>query len=322
MARATATPQRAAEANTAADELDVARQVLGVRYAQLLINERYKAGAFRIPIHLALGHEAIAVAVSAAMAPGDQLVVPHRNLHYNLARGAPVRAVLDEFLLKPEGLCGGALGSMNLCHTVGDVIYASSILGNNLGVGAGVALGNRVRGSEALTFIVTGDGAMEEGAFHECLVTLRSQDLPSVIVIENNEWSMATRIEERRRTIDLAALASAYGAGHAALSGNDVWEYSKILGGVRAAAVSEARPYVVETALATLGDWRLVNDENPSGKHINYHAGPAAHVSIAAWPRLRETDEDPVHVLGRRLERNLFEELAAAVRGKLEAEIA
>ena len=73
----------------------LAEEIMRVRIAQLLINERYKAGAFRIPIHLALGHEAIAVAVSAVMTPEDRLVLPHRNLHYNLARGATLKSVLD-----------------------------------------------------------------------------------------------------------------------------------------------------------------------------------------------------------------------------------
>ena len=64
----------------------LAERVLAVRLGQMVINERNKAGAFRVPIHLALGHEAIAVAVSDAMQDGDQLLLTHRNVHYNLAR--------------------------------------------------------------------------------------------------------------------------------------------------------------------------------------------------------------------------------------------
>jgi TPP-dependent pyruvate/acetoin dehydrogenase alpha subunit len=296
--------------------------VLRLRHTQMLINEKYKAGAFRIPIHLAMGHEAIAVAVSAAMRPTDRLVLPHRNLHYNLARGATLRSVLDEFLLEETGLDGGALGSMNLRHEEGGVIYTSSILGNNFGVGVGVALARKLTEPSGLAIIVTGDGAMEEGAFHECMVTLCAQQLPAILLVETNGWAMATRIDERRAPIDLSQLAAGYGCAFAALSGNDVHAYAEKLAEIRATALAESRPCIVEVRLATLGDWQLFNDENPDGKYINYHAGPAPEVTASAWPVLREMDDDPVHVLGRRFDQATLSGLAETLFNDLSTEAA
>jgi TPP-dependent pyruvate/acetoin dehydrogenase alpha subunit len=196
------------------------------------------------------------------------------------------------------------------------VAYSSSILGNNLGVGAGVALAARMKGTGGVTFIVTGDGAMEEGAFHECLVMLRAQDLAALVIVENNEWSMATRIDERRRPVDLAALAAAYGAGYESLAGNDVAVYVERLIERRATTLAEKRPAIVEVRLSTIGDWRQ------DGRFVNYHAGPAAHVAMKPWPPARESDEDPVHALRGRLGDDRMETLASETLARLEAEIA
>jgi len=304
------------------DELETAREVLRLRLSQMLINERYKAREFRIPIHLALGHEALAVAVAAAMGPHDQLVLSHRNLHYNLARCRSLRAVVDEFLLREDGLAGGKLGSMNLINPDAGVLYASSILGNNLSVAAGVALAERVTDSGAVSFVVTGDGAIEEGAFYETLLHMAGQDLAAVIVVENNGWSLASRIEERRGPIDLERVATGCGAGYRRLAGNDVFAYIDAVEEVRAAGAAERRPIVVEVPLRTLGDWRLPTPEFPDGKYINYHAGPAPTVEVAAWPLLGDGEDDPLVVLCEHLPEATLRAEAQTMLAALEDEIA
>src|SRR4051794_14975011 len=114
------------------DELDLpvpmslVRSILRIRVGQQMINERYKAGDFKVPIHLAFGHEAVAVGVSQAMEKPDQLIGSHRNVHYHLARSTSLRAEIDEYLVLPEGLGRGRLGSMNLACASHAIPYASS----------------------------------------------------------------------------------------------------------------------------------------------------------------------------------------------------
>ena len=72
-------------------------KVLRSRYAQLIINERIRERTFNIPVHLALGHEAISEAVAAAMHSGDKLLCSHRNIHYQFARGATLFEILEEY---------------------------------------------------------------------------------------------------------------------------------------------------------------------------------------------------------------------------------
>ena len=84
--------------------INIAKEVLRLRHSQMIVNEKYKSGLFKVPIHLALGHEAIAVAVDSVMEANDKLVCSHRNIHYNLARAKVLKPILDEYLLKKEGL--------------------------------------------------------------------------------------------------------------------------------------------------------------------------------------------------------------------------
>ena len=302
---------------------ELAREILRIRLSQLVVNERYKAGAFKVPIHLAIGHEAIATAVSAVMRDEDMILLSHRNIAYNLAR-AEVRSILDEYLLEPTGLAGGRYGSMNLLNPARGVVYTSSILGNQFPVAVGVALGEELLAEDrGLVTVLCGDGSIEEGSIYEAAVMARSLDLPVVFLVEDNEWSMATKIDERRRPIDLEALARTTGLGHERLSGNDPVDYVNRLEAIRRRCLDGREPILVEAAVTTLGDWRApASPQHPDGRFINYHAGPAPTVSLKEWPVIRETAEDPVWVLRSLLPEETLRRIAAEQFGAVEREVA
>ena len=112
-------------------DLNILKKIIWLRLAQVFVNERYKNGDFVIPIHLAMGHESIAVAVEAAMKEEDAIFLTHRNIHYNLARMGTLKEELDEYYLRETGMAKGRLGSMNLSNPDKNILYSSSILGNN-----------------------------------------------------------------------------------------------------------------------------------------------------------------------------------------------
>jgi len=300
----------------------LARNLLRVRLGMLAVNEQLKAKAFRVPVHLALGHEAIAAALGAVMSGDDALCLTHRNIHYNLARAVSIRAELDELRLLDSGVAGGWLGSMNMNNPARGVIYTSSILANDLCVATGVALGAKVQGGNAATFVVTGDGALEEGTFHEALLILKSLDLAAVVVVENNGWSLATRIEERRCPVEVESLAAAFAIPYTRLSGNDVFDYAEQLARIRADALERRSPAIVEVGLHTLGDWHMTNADGSQGRHINYHHGAAGHVAFGDWPLIKDDADDPVHVLAARLGAEQARALAADVFASVAKEVA
>ena len=300
---------------------EVAKKILRMRLSQMLVNEKYKAGLFKIPIHLAMGHETIAVAVDAAMEKNDQLVCSHRNIHYNLARTGTLKPILDEYLLKKEGLASAQLGSMNLANEEKNMAYTSSILGNNLPVAVGLALGQKVKGSNGLVIVVTGDGAMEEGTFYESLLFLKSQGLSALVIVENNNWSMHTKIEERRSSIDLPKFAASLGAGYEQLSGNDPYQYIERIKKMREQLLEEKASAILDVAVTTLGGWYVEAGGNPEGRYIHLHAGPTPKISVTEWPEIEHSPADPVFVLQKYFALNDLKTYAGEILRTLKKEI-
>jgi TPP-dependent pyruvate/acetoin dehydrogenase alpha subunit len=301
--------------------LEIANKIIWIRLAQILINERYKKNEFAVPIHLALGHESIAVAIDSIIQERDSLFLSHRNIHYNLARMGSLKEELDEYYLKKSGLAKGKLGSMNLSNPDKNIIYSSSILGNNLAVGSGFALANKLKNKNGVVFIVTGDGAIEEGAFYESLLFLKSNKLPSVIIVENNEWSLGTKIDERRTNIDLNFFAKSFDIDYQLLQKNDPFDYINKLSKIRASSIASNSPLLVEVKLTTLGYWHMKNNDFPKGKFINYHAGSAPELNVTEYPLIKNNDEDPLHILSEYFEMDELILLSTELQKKLLKEV-
>ncbi len=299
----------------------IAEEVLRLRLSQILVNEEYKAGKFKIPVHLAMGHEAVAVALNHVLEEGDRLVLSHRNIEFNLARLGKLRPVLDEYLLKPTGLAGGKLGSMNLVNPSRGIIYTSSILGNNFPVAAGLAMAEKVTERNGAVFVLGGDGSIEEGSFYENLLNAKTWGLGLIFIIENNEWSLGTHITERRCPIDIEKLAGSVGISYLQMKGNEVEKYIETFRSTRERALKEKTPICIEVMVKTLGD-RHADD----GRYINYHAGPSPVVDILKHAPLggilRETEEDPVFVVQKEIGKEKLLEIGENIMKDLQKELA
>jgi TPP-dependent pyruvate/acetoin dehydrogenase alpha subunit len=177
---------------------------------------------------------------------------------------------------------------MNLTNPNRGIAYSSSILGNNLSVACGIALAKRVRGEDQAVFVLTGDGAMEEGQFYESLVFARSHDLAVVFIVENNDQSMASTIAERRVPISIGHLCASVDMPFVGLAGNDSFHYAGAVQAVRDDVVRARRPACIEVQLAALAQ----------------HAGPTPgwptdpkRISLDDGLVVSRSDVDPVHVL-------------------------
>lgn len=300
--------------------------MIRIRLCQVLINEEYKKGAFKIPIHLSFGHEAIAVAVSETLEGSDKLLLTHRNMSYNLVRSGDIRKVLDEYYLNNTGLAKGRLGSMNLINRERNIIYSSSILANNFSVAAGVAMAEKLKIKGGFTIVLGGDGSMEEGSFYETLVMMKSLELPALVIIENNEWSLGTHISERRKPIHLQQLCAAFDIEYVRLEGNNVEEYIQILGNLRNKILESNEPVCAEVLLKTLGDRRNPpTADYPQGKYINYHAGPSPTVDINENLHsviLTKNSDDPIFVLNEIIGREKLISVTKEIMRQLKIELA
>jgi len=239
--------------------LEECEQLIRIRVGQHLVNELLKAGKFKkIPIHLEFGYEAVALNIANSNLENDLLCLSHRNIAHNLAGGASIEEILKSYDLN-DGPGVRQMGSMNLAIEKSKVAYTSSILGNNLGVGVGIAMNRKFQEKPGQVIVVTGDGAIEEGIFWESLILARSNGLNFVVVLENNDCSMSSRIEERRVKFDLKAICTGLNISYFKAKGTSF----------------------LDTRNALLNGRRCANDQNPALieinlKAFNQHAGQHA----------------------------------------------
>jgi len=279
--------------------LELHQEVVDVRRGQFKVNMSASQNQLKVPIHFAFGHEAIAVAVASNLLNEDKLLLTHRNIHYHLALGATVENLLSEYQLRDSPISGRCLGSMNLDFPSKGVIYTSNILGNNLSIAAGIALGNKVKGLNSVTWCVTGDGAIEEGSFFESLLLSISKKLSLVFLVENNGWSLASEIADRRVEIDLNLLSQSLGIKYLRLMGNNVQYYYSQLSKIREIIQSKNQPFIVEVMLTTLGGYYV--EENGMRRYVNYHAG-RVRTDLVGESVIELDSRDPVYISERALE--------------------
>lgn len=295
--------------------------ILWLRIAQFKINNFYKLGHFKIPVHLAFGHETIAACVTKIMNKNDHILLSHRNIHYNLLATKKIKPELNEFLLKKEGLSAGKLGSMNLSNRNKNIEYTSSILGNNIPVACGVAFAKKINKISGVSIVVTGDGAIEEGTFYESLILAKTLKIPVIFLVENNEWSLGTSIHQRRCEITLSKISESIGINYSYLEGNDPLEYFTVMSENRKLSIKNNCPVVIEVKLKTLGYWIKKDQDNPLGRYINYHAGPAKKIIENPIPIIENSKNDPVFVLKNYLSKIDLTKLTNKINKQIDREM-
>ncbi len=236
------------------------------RVFQLKINELIKKKKFKLPIHLAFGHEFVSSIVKANFKSKDKILLSHRNIHFSSIFSANVLKKYLRLSIKKNTNHYNSEGSMNYTDRNANIPYTSSVLGNNLSVSCGVAKANKVKGG--ITICVTGDGAIEEGTFYESLILSKYLKLPLIFLIENNNWSMATSIKERRSSINFNYLAKSIGIKYYKFRRLDI---KKNISNYKD-AVDKCRkiklPIICEFEVKTLGTFIS------NSKKIHYHHGP------------------------------------------------
>ena len=236
------------------------------RIFQLHINELMKKKIFKLPIHLAFGHEFVSSVVKINFKKKDKLLLTHRNIHFSSIFSKNVLKKYLKFSVRSNTKNYNSEGSMNYTDTNANIPYSSSVLGNNMSVACGVAKSIKKKGG--ITICVTGDGAIEEGAFYESLLLSKYLKLPLVFLIENNNWSMGTTIKERRSDINFKYLAKSLGIDFFKFKRLDIMKNINVYKNAVDKCRKNKLPIICEFEVKTLGTF------NSSGKIIKYHHGP------------------------------------------------
>ncbi len=202
--------------------LNHVRDIMMIRYAEEAVADLSISGEARCPCHLGIGQEAVAVGVSSALRATDRVYGGHRSHSHYLALGGSIDAMMAEILGKATGASKGMGGSMHLFQP--DVGFHGSvpIVGATIPIAAGAALACKMDGKGDVAVGYFGDGACEEGVFHETLNMATVMKLPVLFVVENNLYSSHLDIGLRQPTDSVARFAQAASVTTEIVDGNDV----------------------------------------------------------------------------------------------------
>ena len=182
----------------------------------------YMRGLVHGTMHLSIGQEASAVGSVLPLRRDDYILSTHRGHGHCIAKGADPARMLAEFFGKETGYCKGRGGSMHIADVEGGNLGANGIVAGGLPIAVGVGLSIRAQKQDRVCMVFFGDGAANEGAFHESLNMASIWKLPVVFVCENNKYAMSMDIALAMAVQSVADRASAYAMPGVSVDGNDL----------------------------------------------------------------------------------------------------
>jgi pyruvate dehydrogenase E1 component alpha subunit len=189
--------------------------------------ECYMRGLIHGTMHLSIGQEASAVGMCMPLTDADFITSTHRGHGHCIGKGAEVKRMFAEFFGKEDGYCRGRGGSMHIADVSKGNLGANGIVGGGIPIAVGAALSAKRRGTGQVAMSFFGDGANNEGAFHEALNMAAIWKLPVVFVCENNRYGMSTSTERSTAVPNIADRASAYGMPGVIVDGNNFAEVAE-----------------------------------------------------------------------------------------------
>ena len=217
---------------------DLAYGMLRIRKVEEKIDELNEAGRVKCPTHLYIGQEAVAVGVGHNLLQKDYVFSTYRGHGHYLAKGGSLKKMMAEILGSEEGCCMGRGGSMHIVDPNVNFMGTSALVGGCLPMAVGTAWASQMKNKKRVTVVFFGDGAVEEGIFHESMNFASLKKLPVIFVCENNFYAVNSPIEARQPLgADIYKRAEGYGMKGYLVDGNNVLDVNK-----RAKeAISEAR---------------------------------------------------------------------------------
>ncbi len=274
------------------------RTALLIRLVEERIIELYPSDKIQSPVHLSIGQEAVAVGVCDALRPDDLVFATYRSHGFYIAKGGRLDAMFAELYGHKGGISGGKAGSMHLAAPEVGLMGSSAVVASTIPHAVGAALSFKRRGSPRLAVAVFGDGATEEGAYHESLNFAALMKVPVLFLCEDNGLAVHSH-RPARQTYRLVEHAGSFGITGQRLE--EGWDMLAVRQATldAAARVRAGVPYLLEIVTSRYKEHVGVGDDF----HFNYRTKDG----IDAWK-----SRDPLVVDTR---------LVEALRAELEREI-
>ena len=198
------------------------RKMLEIRFFEEKVFELYGQNLVPGTIHLYAGEEAVAVGVCNALSKDDYITSTHRGHGHCIAKGADLKRTMAEILGKETGYCKGKGGSMHIADFSIGMLGATAVVGAGLPIAVGAALSAKLRKTDQVVACFFGEGASNQGTFHESINMASAWKLPVIFVCENNLYAMGTRQSRIMNIENISDRAPSYGIPGVSVDGNDV----------------------------------------------------------------------------------------------------
>jgi pyruvate dehydrogenase E1 component alpha subunit len=225
--------------------VEIYRRMCLIRRFEDRLYQMFLQGLVPGTLHQYQGQEAIAAGVCSTLRKDDLVFSTHRPVGHAIAKGVPVRAIAAEIWGKSTGCAAGKGGQMHLVEAGAGMAPSNAIVGANLPIAVGAALGFRLQNLDRIAVCFFGDGATNSGAFHEGMNLAAIKAAPVVFVCENNQYAASTHISKTVRIEELSIRAGSYGMPGYTLDGMDPAKvYSSALEAVRRARQGEGPTFL------------------------------------------------------------------------------
>ncbi|MFV0428983.1 MAG: thiamine pyrophosphate-dependent dehydrogenase E1 component subunit alpha [Arachnia sp.] len=212
-------PSPIASASDAAQALET---MWHIRRFEEAVDDLFARGLMHGTMHLSIGQEASATGSCLALRPDDAITSTHRGHGHTIGKGADLTRMMAELLAKETGYCRGRGGSMHIADVATGNLGANGIVAGGIPIATGAALAYAMRGEDRVVACFFGDGASNEGAFHEALNLAAIWKLPVIFICENNKYGMSFSIEKSVAIENISERAAAYGFPGVTVDGNDI----------------------------------------------------------------------------------------------------
>jgi pyruvate dehydrogenase E1 component alpha subunit len=205
-----------------AQQLETYRRMQRIRQFEEAGTKLYKAGKIPGAYHASIGQEGAIVGACMALRDDDYITGTHRSHGHPIGKGAKLDALMAELMGKVTGICKGRGGSMHLADCSVGILGESAIVGGGIPIAAGAAMSAKVRGTDQVSLCFFGDGASNQGTFHETLNMASTWKLPVIFFCENNRYALTTSVALSHGQPDIAKRAAGYDIPGVIVDGQDV----------------------------------------------------------------------------------------------------
>ncbi len=227
-------------------KINILYTMLKIRRFEEKITDLYPEQEMKTPVHLYIGQEGIAAAVCANLNNEDYIFSTHRNHGHFIAKGISLNSFMAELYGKVTGCARGKGGSMHCVAPECGILGVSAIVGGSLALAAGAGLSIRMKNEPRVVAVFFGDGAVDEGTFHEVLNFAALKKLPVLFICENNFYATNSHQSARQSEDNINAKAASYGMPSVRVEGNNVLEIYRLAREATALARKGGGPSFIE----------------------------------------------------------------------------